>query len=125
MCCKCLGKLKSSYDFILQIHDVNKKYLELLDNCNDPLQEGLFNEVEVDNITDCLAESTIDLPLNQYIPEIKIEVDFPDPYNIVLDNNLCSGNGEAKLENEGTYNTKVNMIKKIIAIIHFLRCTGS
>ncbi|XP_065363358.1 uncharacterized protein LOC135956717 [Calliphora vicina] len=95
MCCKCSGKLKSSYEFILQIHNVNKKYSQLL-ACNDPLQE-------IENLSDCLAESTIDLPLEQYIPEIKLEEDLVDPYNNDLSNTVPVS--KSKLESEVSHDS--------------------
>ncbi|KNC28964.1 hypothetical protein FF38_13785 [Lucilia cuprina] len=91
ICCKCSGKLKSSYEFTLQIHNVNKKYSQLLASRNDPLQE-------IDHFNDCLAESTIDLPLDPYMPEVKLEEDFVDPYNTSLGNKLSDSEGKFEIE---------------------------
>lgn len=74
MCCVCSEKLKSFYDFLRQIHSVNRTFLKLLGRSEDPLQDGFQSDNEP--FSDCLEESTIDLPLEQYIPEIKLEDDL-------------------------------------------------
>lgn len=99
MCCKCSVKLKSSYDFILQAHDVNTKYSQLLGNSGDPLQDGILTELG--SASDWLVESTIDLPLRQYIPEIKLEEDFPE-HKVTLGPPQEADDNEAKLEDEGS-----------------------
>ncbi|XP_065361487.1 zinc finger protein 91-like [Calliphora vicina] len=89
VCCKCLDKIISFYDFILQIQNVNKKYSQLLGRC----ENGVSNEI--DNFTDCLAESANVLPLEMVIPEIKVEETQIVPYDIVY----CENNKLQKLEN--------------------------
>lgn len=91
MCCKCSDKLKSSYDFIQQIHNVNKKYSQLLSSCKDPLQD-----------MDCLAEATIDLPL-----EIKLEEELLEPPFTTDLTSKVESHKETKTENEGTYLTQL------------------
>lgn len=61
----------------MQINNANKKYLELLANSKDPLENN------------CLAESTIDLPTNHaFLPNIKIEnEEHEDDCNISSYNN--------------------------------------
>lgn len=61
----------------MQINNANKKYLELLANSKDPLENN------------CLAESTIDLPTNHaFLPNIKIEnEEHEDDCNISNYNN--------------------------------------
>ncbi|XP_037805814.1 zinc finger protein 845-like [Lucilia sericata] len=72
MCCLCSEKLQTTYDFIRQIQNVNEKYSKLLEGCN-----GLYNS------TDCLEESTIDMPMKELLPEIKLEEEL-NPYDVVL-----------------------------------------
>ncbi|TMW51204.1 hypothetical protein DOY81_003681 [Sarcophaga bullata] len=97
ICCVCSEKLKSSYDFLRQIHSVNRKFLKLLGKSEDPLQDSFQSDVE--QYSDCLEESTIDLPLEQYIPEIKLEDDLESTHT--------------KLEEEGnqTYFSEKEVIK--------------
>lgn len=70
MCCVCSEKLKISYDFLLQIRDVNRKFLKLLGKSEDPLQNG-FDE----QLSDFLKEPTMNLPKQEYISEIKLEIE--------------------------------------------------
>ncbi|XP_065366542.1 zinc finger protein 709-like [Calliphora vicina] len=91
MCCICSEKLQSSYDFILQIHNVNNKYSKLLEECN-----------EMYTSTDCLAESTIDLPLKVVMPEIKLEDELVNPYEMVLNNNELGEIPATIFKNEDT-----------------------
>lgn len=83
LCCVCSEKLKTSYDFLRQIHSVNRKFLKLLGKSEDPLQDGFQSDVE--QFSDCLEESTIDLPLEQYIPEIKLEDDLESTHTKLED----------------------------------------
>ena len=77
MCCVCSEKLKISYDFLLQIRDVNRKFLKLLGKSEDPQQNGI-----VEQLFDVLKEPTIDLPVQEYISEIKLEIE--DESNSIL-----------------------------------------
>lgn len=70
---------------------MNKKYSQLLGRCKD----GVSNEI--DNFTDCLAESANALPLEMLMPEIKLEEEQVVPYDIVYSDN----NKLQKLENTG------------------------
>lgn len=79
-----------------QAHNVNKEYLNLIKTCTNPQQA--CGAKQSDLFSDCLEESAIDMPLDHYMPEIKLEVDVADQYNIVLLDKLEESDG-AKLEN--------------------------
>ncbi|KAM7348409.1 uncharacterized protein ACRADG_007732 [Cochliomyia hominivorax] len=100
ICNKCLEKVKSIHNFLLQIEYVNKKYSELLETFNDPLHEGVLNDI--DSLTNCL---TLDLPLEQDIQKIKQEEIFTKPCYIALDdiNKLLPNNNQTTYwKNEDT-----------------------
>lgn len=68
---------------------------------NNSLPNGDSNEGNI--LTDCLEESIIDLPWEQNNLEIKLETDFPDSFNIVLNDNQVQECNEVKLENESKF----------------------
>lgn len=86
VCSKCLDKLITFYDFILQVKRVNAKYIELLTHSKkDPLEqdEKIFNKIE--NYSNCSYESDIDVPHSEeeFITDIKMEMnsDYVDSSN--------------------------------------------
>lgn len=73
---------------------MNEKYSELLAK-NDVLNH-------TDNMADCLAESAIALPLEQYMPEVKLEDEMVMSYDINMTNKLEEE--EERFENDGMNN---------------------
>lgn len=71
-----MDKLITFYDFILQIDNVNKKYMELLGNASDPLAVERFKKKEIISHI-----SKIDKPVEEdFISEIKMEKEDVDEY---------------------------------------------
>lgn len=98
ICCRCSNRLKSAYDFITQAQDVNDKYMKLLTSDDDPL--GQSGGKSGDLLSDCLEESTIDIPLSQYIPDVKLEEGHADQFNVILEHKLAEG--QSAEQREGT-----------------------
>ncbi|XP_075150721.1 uncharacterized protein LOC142224821 [Haematobia irritans] len=70
ICTNCSTSLKNAYDFITRAHEVNEKYLKLFvsdGGGGDPLEGN-------NPLSDCLEESAIDMPVDQYLGDIKLEV---------------------------------------------------
>ncbi|XP_061392993.1 zinc finger protein 721 [Musca vetustissima] len=86
ICSDCLRSLKDAYAFITRVHHVNEKYLKLLaSDQKDPLLEcDTANQA-----ADCLEESAIDMPVDHYLSDVKLEVGG-DQYGIVLPNRNVS-----------------------------------
>lgn len=100
ICYECSDSLKKAYDFIIRAQDVNEKYLKLLViDVGDPLQANDGNNP----LSDCLEESVIDMPVDQYLGDVKLEV--TDQYGIVLLD---------KISTESTTNYDANNKGKIL-----------
>lgn len=80
ICADCTKSLKEAHKFITRVHHVNERYIKFLaDGQEDPLLE---NDVG-NKLSDCLEESAIDMPVDHYLDDIKLEV-VGDQYGILL-----------------------------------------
>ncbi|XP_005189187.2 zinc finger protein Xfin isoform X2 [Musca domestica] len=80
ICADCTKSLKEAHKFITRVHHVNERYMKFLaDGQEDPLLE---NDVG-NKLSDCLEESAIDMPVDHYLDDIKLEV-VGDQYGILL-----------------------------------------
>ncbi|XP_013108712.2 zinc finger protein 91 isoform X1 [Stomoxys calcitrans] len=79
ICNLCSTSVKNAYEFVTRAHEANEKYLKLLaidGGDADPLDENNL-------LSDCLEESAIDIPVAQYLGDIKLEV-VGDQYGMLL-----------------------------------------
>lgn len=77
-----MDKLITFYDFILQIKNVNNKYLELLGVSKDPLEQ----DVENLNRINTTNNNSLDVPMEDLISDIKTEKEELGDYDIILSN---------------------------------------
>lgn len=86
ICCKCLNKLIKFYDFIIQIKNVNNKYKELLSIPIESDQQVEETCTAIDASSEGLMDSDNDMPMEEFISEIKVEEKQITSYDVVLNN---------------------------------------
>lgn len=72
---------------MIQIKNVDKRYQELLTisiKSDEDVEESCK---AIDSSSDSLIDSDTDMPMEEFISEIKVEEEQITPYDIVLNNN--------------------------------------
>lgn len=104
--------MNKCYEFILQINNANKKYLDLLSSPKDPFDNN------------CLSESSIDLPMNHTLlpkdktkkEDIEVGYDISSFINEVIHENNCLSESSIDLPMKHTLLPEVKTKKEEIEV---------